>query len=63
MMLDNLGSNGVVQLDKSSINCFLSCVKHALLLAGDASASINIITDGHINLCFHSALYDRIYHQ
>ena len=52
VMLDNLGSNGVVRLDKSSINCFLSCVKHVLLLAGDASASINIITDGHINLLF-----------
>ena len=42
VMLDNLGSNGVVQLDKSSINCFLSCVKLALLIAGDASASINV---------------------
>ena len=42
VMLDNLGSNGVVQLDESSMNCFLSCVKHALLLAGDASASINV---------------------
>ena len=41
-MLDSLGNEGVVQLDKSSINCFLSCVKHALLLAGDASASINV---------------------
>ena len=42
VMLDSLGNEGVVQLDKSSINSFLSCVKHALLLAGDASASINV---------------------
>ena len=42
VMLDCLGNEGVVQLDKSSINSFLSCVKHALLLAGDASASINV---------------------
>ena len=45
VMLDSLGNEGVVQLDKSSVNFFLSslsCVKHALLLAGDASASINV---------------------
>ena len=41
-MLDSIGSDGVIQMDKTSVNGFLSCVKHALLLVGDASAGISV---------------------
>ncbi len=41
-MLDSICSDSVIQLDKTSINSFLSCVKHALLLVGDASAGISV---------------------
>ena len=35
-MLDSIGSDGVIQMDKTSVNGFLSCVK------GDASAGISV---------------------
>ena len=41
-MRDNLDQDGVIELDKASINSFLSCVKYPLLLAGDALAGISI---------------------
>ena len=37
-MLEEIGDDGVIELDKASVNAFLSCVKHALMLLGDASA-------------------------
>ena len=41
-MLDNIEGDGIIQLDKPSINSFLSCIKHALMILGDASAECSI---------------------
>ena len=41
-MLNSVDANRVVQLEKESVSPFLTCVKHAMLLAGDVSTHIAI---------------------
>ena len=41
-MLESSNSDGVVELDKDSVLNFLTCIKHAMLLAGDATARLSV---------------------
>ena len=41
-MLESCNSDGAVELDKDSVLNFLTCLKHAMLLAGDASARLSV---------------------
>ena len=42
VMLESCNSGGAVELDKDSVLNFLTCLKHAMLLAGDASARLSV---------------------
>ena len=42
VMLESCNSDGAVELDKDSVLNFLTCLKHAMLLAGDASACLSV---------------------
>ena len=42
VMLESCNSDGAVELDKDSVLNFLTCLKHAMLLAGDASARLSV---------------------
>ena len=41
-MLESSNSDGVVELDKDSVLNFLTCIKHAMVLAGDATARLSV---------------------
>ncbi len=41
-MLESSSSDGIVELDKDSVLNFLTCIKHAMLLAGDATACLSV---------------------
>ena len=41
-MAESCNSDGVTELDKESVESFLTCVKHAMLLTGDASVRISV---------------------
>ena len=41
-LLESSSSDGVVELNKDSILNFLTCIKHAMLLAGDATARLSV---------------------
>ena len=41
-MLESSSSDGIVELDKDSVLNFLTCIKHAMLLAGDATARLSV---------------------
>ena len=42
VMLESCNSDGAVELDKDSVLNFLTGLKHAMLLAGDASARLSV---------------------
>lgn len=41
-MFNTIGTDSVIQLEKDSVSAFLTCIKHAMLLAGDVSTRVAI---------------------
>ncbi|XP_028411552.1 uncharacterized protein LOC114534197 [Dendronephthya gigantea] len=42
-MAESCNKDGVIELNKESVQGFLTCIKHAMLLTGDASARISVV--------------------